>query len=217
MERTPKFPSPPPDIVADFKALRDTLRTESSVYNDFELESAKARENIISERTAQFPRKDSYDIREYFSDADERSLTNDILNDKYLPLRPYDTDSPSSPTHKPFSSVYLLVRDRNTQTWGFPTETVETNLESAGISALKAYEDNANVRVRSKIPVSVYVNKYSKKARETLNLEGEKVFFMKAQFRSGNLSGEDFKWCTKDELGGFIEKDKMKRILPCLT
>ena len=201
--------------------MRETVRVERSVYNDFELSAEIKREEIISERKRKFPLKNKFDLPEYFSAADEKALLDPVQNDDYLPLKPQgaiNTDRTSVKLIKPYSSVFLIVKSE--EGWNFPYKVVEkeSSLEEAAAAAVSNHPGNKDmtVEISSRLPISVHVNKYSKKYQQHTNLTGVKTFFMKSRLNSGNFSGDTFMWCTKDELKEYLSKDVLKCVEPCL-
>ena len=221
VERPPQCQPPLDPLIAKYHQMRETLRTERSVYNDFELAAESQRESIIKERKQKFPPKNRYDLPEYFSSADEKALLDPVKNDDYLPLKPQRTaqDDQKSVHHiKPYSSVFLIVKSGDV--WNFPHKIVEEekSLEEAAVAAVEAHPSNQDLKltVSSRLPISVHTNKYSKRYQQHTNVTGVKTFFMKSKVDSGNFAGDSFKWCTKDELREFVPKDVMKCVEPCL-
>ncbi|KAL5268006.1 hypothetical protein ACHWQZ_G004902 [Mnemiopsis leidyi] len=221
VERPPQCQPPLDPLIARYQHMRETLRIERSVYNDFELAAESRKEQIVSERKQKFPPKHKFDLPEYFSSADEKALLDPVKNDDYLPLKPQgvsNTDKTSVKLIKPHSSVFLIVKSG--EGWNFPHKVVdkEGSLEEAAVAALSTHPDNKDlcVEVSSRLPVSVHVNKYSRKYQQHTQLTGVKTFFMKSRLSSGNFSGDTFMWCTKEELGEFLSKDVLKCVEPCL-
>jgi len=221
VERPPQCQPPLDPLLAKYQQMRETLRTERSVYSDFELAAESKKESIIKERKQQFPPKSKYDLPEYFSSADEKALLDPTQNDEYLPLKPQQTshhDTTSVHLIKPYSSVFLIVKSE--EGWTFPHKVVEkeASLEEAAVAAVAAHPCNKDltVRVTSGLPISVHTNKYSKRYQQHTDLTGVKIFFMKSKLDGGNFTGDSFRWCTKDELRDYISKDVLKCVEPCL-
>ena len=202
--------------------MKEVVRRERSVYNDFELEAATTKEAQIQDRKRKFPPSHKYDLPEYFSAADEQTIVDSVVNDSYIPFKPIEvshTDKQSVSAIKPFSSVYLVVETAE-KTWDFPRRVVgsEASLHESSMSFLGSHPDNKNLKVQlhSRIPISVHVNKYSKTYQEHTKLMGVKTFFMKCSYVDGNFEGERFRWCTKEELGELVDKNVLKCVEPCL-
>jgi len=205
-----------------YQELRDTIRAERSVYNDFELQINKSKEELVTTRKTQNPPQHKYDLREYISSADERNLLDPVKNDSYIPLQPsnlHDLNKQAVQHLKPYSSIYLLVKSG--ETWTFPLKVVENegSLDAAGVAAVANHplNEDLEMEIESRLPISVHVNKYSKRAQESTQFSGVKTFFLKGRYKVGNLKGKEFVWCAKEELGDYLEEEVLKCVEPCLS
>ena len=203
--------------------MKEVIQTENSVYNDFELKTANRKEEMIQERKRNFPPSHKYELPEYFSAADEQTLIDTVVNDSYIPFAPLEVsgnDKQSVNIIKPFSSVYLIVKSQDSDKWEFPQKVVESegSLHECSLSVVQSHPANKDlqVRVNSRIPMSVHVNKFSKRYQEETELTGVKTFFIKCNHVEGNFKGSDFKWCTKEELREFVDGGILKWVEPCL-
>lgn len=220
VERPAQFQPPTDPFLVKYRQMRDTLQTERSVYNDFELEAETKREEIIKQRKLKFPPTHKYDLPDYFSFADEQALVEPVKNDNYIPLKPQDVDNKQSVKQvKPHSSVYLLVKTDDG--WEFPGKNIEDekSLEDASKTAIETHPGNEDLKVvmSSSLPISVHVNKYSRKFQTETNHIGVKTFFMKSKYQNGNFKGKEFMWCTKEQLSEFVPENVLKSVEPCLN
>eukprot|EP00116_Pleurobrachia_bachei_P008613 sb/3468875/ len=201
LERAPDCQPPPPEHLAKYYAYRDTLATERSVLNDFEVNMEKVKQKAVEERERLFVPKHKYDLLETWTKSDELAQVAEVRNDWYNPVQ---TKKQST---KP---RYLLVQQED-EKWGFPSKWVDK--ERSLVEAVEGLVQCENQVGR--LPISVSLNKYSRRYREHTQLHGEKTFYLKGRYLGGDME-EEGRWCTKEEVRDLIDGEVWKVLEPCL-
>ncbi|XP_010210516.1 PREDICTED: 39S ribosomal protein L46, mitochondrial [Tinamus guttatus] len=117
-------------------------------------------------------------------------------------------------------NLMLLVKQKigNQELWLLPQaewqpgETLRSTAERAMAAALG---DRIQAKFLGNAPYGHYKYKFPRAIRTEDNV-GAKVFFFKAFLQSNDLSQaelkEDFLWVTKDELGGYLKSEYLKKV-----
>eukprot|EP00731_Ephydatia_muelleri_P020388 Em0013g115a len=119
--------------------------------------------------------------------------------------------------------LYLLVKKaRQEHAWQMPQGGLEKE-ESLAQAAVRELREECgsglNVKFLSGAPALYF--SYLNPAPSPAGLIGSKVFFIKAQYLSGNVvvdnsELDDYVWVTKDEMKGYVSDEYYKKVAPVL-
>ena len=213
VERPPLLKPDPHPTVSEYHKLRLQRAQERSVLSDFEYQCNSEAEKIVTQKkeNTDFDSVHALDLPEYFNVFNKEDQEKAVLNDTYLKA----TDaSIRSKEASPREAVYLIVQDNDE--WVFPSKVIdnEKSLDSAITASLQSH--GLDAKITSSLPVTVHINKYSRKLQEHTGQVGMKTFFLKSMFQSGAPEG-NFKWVTKSELKDHLSEKYLKSVLPVLS
>jgi len=198
------------------------IEAENSLLSDYELE-------LIAEKKA---RADA--AKKGSASALQVKTMEDILQEWKMELAEFEKDQLSKINKKTeelkkddlkrcLDQPLSLVTNQKLGSqnhWLFPQASHkqgETLRQTAERAVAESMGDNVEILTLGNAPCTFYKYKYPKALQDELKVQGAKVFFFKAQYRSG-LQNEGKKcqhvWATMDELKELLPKAYLKAVQP---
>ncbi|XP_054243723.1 39S ribosomal protein L46, mitochondrial [Indicator indicator] len=219
--RLPRITQPLEKEEEEMAALMEQIELEKSQYSDHEIRKMQEEEQLRKRKESMYddegPGKTvimAQDLEEKWEqrfmkfEAAPRITDADKKNDRTSLDRRLD------------SNLLLLVKQKigNQELWLLPQaewqpgETLRSTAERAMAMVLGGH---VQAKTLGNAPSGIYKYKFPRAIRTEDNV-GAKVFFFKAFLQSSDLSQaepkEDYLWVTKDELGGYLKSEYLKKV-----
>ncbi|XP_067999501.1 large ribosomal subunit protein mL46 [Melanerpes formicivorus] len=221
--RLPRITQPLKKEEEEMAALMGQIELEKSHYSDHEIRKMQEEEQLRRRKESSYDDVDEGPGKTVIMAQDlEEKWEQKFLQFEAAP-RLTDADKSNNRTsldRRLDSNLLLLVKEKvgNQELWLLPQaewqpgETLRSTAERAMATALGGH---VQAKTLGNAPHGVYKYKFPRAIRTEENL-GAKVFFFKAFLQSSDLSQaelkRDYLWVTKEELGGYLKAEYLKKV-----
>ncbi|NXD14951.1 RM46 protein, partial [Nothocercus nigrocapillus] len=220
--RLPRITQPMRREEEEMAALMGQIELEKSRYSDHELRKLGEEEELQRRKESGYDDDEGPGKTVIMAQDLEDKWEQKLQRFKAAP-RITDADKNNIRTsldRKLDRNLMLLVKQKigNQELWLLPQaewqpgETLRSTAERAMAALLG---DHIQAKFLGNAPYGHYKYKFPRAIRTEDNV-GAKVFFFKAFLQSNDLSQaelkEDFLWVTKDELGGYLKSEYLKKV-----
>ncbi|NXG48877.1 RM46 protein, partial [Psilopogon haemacephalus] len=221
--RLPRVTQPLRREEEEVAALMEQIELEKSHYSDHEMRKLQEEEQLRRRKENIYDDDDEGPGKTVIMAQDLEEKWEQKFQQFEAAPRVTDADRNNTRTsldRRLDSNLLLLVKQQigNQKLWLLPQaewqpgETLRSTAERAMATVLG---DHIRAKVLGNAPHGIYKYKFPRAIRTEDNV-GAKVFFFKAFLQSSDLSRaelkEDYLWVAKDELGGYLKSEYLKKV-----
>ncbi|NXN17263.1 RM46 protein, partial [Indicator maculatus] len=220
--RLPRITQPLEKEEEEMAALMEQIELEKSQYSDHEIRKMQEEEQLRRRKESMYDDDEGPGKTVIMAQDLEEKWEQRLMKFEAAP-RITDADKKNDRTsldRRLDSNLLLLVKQKigNQELWLLPQaewqpgETLRSTAERAMATVLGGH---VQAKTLGNAPSGIYKYKFPRAIRTEDNV-GAKVFFFKAFLQSSDLSQaepkEDYLWVTKDELGGYLKSEYLKKV-----